>query len=78
VIKDDMAIHAGVPEKVIKAALKQIRSEEEFSEVTWDVARHRPGRPIKVYFEAAEFSQIQSVKKRLEQCLNDSGFDLYP
>ncbi|THF71112.1 hypothetical protein E7T06_04735 [Deinococcus sp. Arct2-2] len=77
-IKDDMAIHAGVPEKAIKAALKQFDLEADLSGVTWDLARSRPGRPTKVYFEAEEMSQIQDAKKKLEQLLNDGGFDLYP
>jgi predicted ArsR family transcriptional regulator len=78
VIKDDMAIHAGVPEKAVKAALKQFDLEEDMSGVTWDMARNRPGRPTKVYFEAATTTEIQEAKKRLERLLNDSGFDLYP
>ena len=73
-----MAIHAGVPEKVIKAALKQLRLEEDLAEVTWDMARSRPGRPIKIYFEAGAMEQIRAAKTRLEQQLNEAGFDLYP
>ncbi|SMB97437.1 hypothetical protein SAMN00790413_05952 [Deinococcus hopiensis KR-140] len=73
-----MAIHAGVPEKAVKAALKQLRDHAELAEVTWDTARSRPGRPIKVYFEAATMEQIRAAKTRLEQRLNEGGFDLYP
>ncbi|WP_019586677.1 hypothetical protein [Deinococcus apachensis] len=75
-IKDDMAIHAGIPEKAIKAALRQF--DEVPSEVTWNLARSRPGRPTKVYFEAPTTAEMQLAKQRLEQLLNASGFDLYP
>ncbi|MFD1730679.1 hypothetical protein ACFSC4_05735 [Deinococcus malanensis] len=76
--KDDMAIHAGVPEKVVKAALGKLRLEEDLSGVTWDLARSRPGRPIKVYFEASTMPEIQAAKKHLERLLDESGYDLYP
>uniref|UniRef100_UPI00146F3A8D hypothetical protein n=1 Tax=Deinococcus apachensis TaxID=309886 RepID=UPI00146F3A8D len=69
-------IHAGVPEKAIKAALRQF--DDTPSEVTWDLARSRPGRPTKVYFEASTTAEIQAAEQRLEQLLNASGFDLYP
>ncbi len=71
-----MAIHAGVPEKAIKAALRQL--DEAPSGVTWDLSRSRPGRPTKVYFEASSSAEIQAAKQRLEQLLNANGFDLYP
>ncbi|MPY68157.1 hypothetical protein F8S09_15995 [Deinococcus sp. SDU3-2] len=77
-IKDDMAIHAGIPEKAVKAALQQMRSQEALSEVTWDVARSRPGRPIKVYFEANGSAELQLAKRALEQALQANGFELYP
>lgn len=73
-----MAIHAGIPEKAVKAALQKVRSQEALSEVTWDVARSRPGRPIKVYFEAGSGAELQRVKRALEQALQDGGFELYP
>ena len=73
-----MAIHAGVPEKAVKAALGQLDLEEAFSGVSWNIARNRPGRPTKVYFEAETTAEIQAAKNRLERLLNDSGFDLYP
>lgn len=73
-----MAVHAGVPEKTIKAALKQLREDEALADVTWDMARSRPGRPIKIYFEAESMELIRAAKTRLEQQLNEAGFDLYP
>ena len=73
-----MAIHAGIPEKVVKAALLDFRADPNNSAVTWDMARARPGRPIKLYVEAASTTEIQAAKKRLEQLLEASGFDLYP
>jgi hypothetical protein len=78
VIKDDMAIHANIPEKAVKAALEEFRSEPGSSAVTWDMARARPGRPIKLYLEAASTTEIQAAKSRLEQLLKANGFDLYP
>ncbi|WP_104990834.1 hypothetical protein [Deinococcus sp. NW-56] len=77
-IKDDMALHAGIPEKAVKAALQQIGSQDALSGVTWDVARSRPGRPIKVYFEASGSAELQLAKRALEQALQASGFELYP
>ncbi|WP_161884047.1 hypothetical protein [Deinococcus alpinitundrae] len=76
-IKDDMAIHAGIPEKAVNAALKELRSDESLSEVTWETAKARPGRPIKLYFEAPNMDGIYAAKKRLEQILDANGFDLY-
>lgn len=73
-----MAIHAGIPEKAVKAALNQLRQEDDLTDVTWDLARPRPGRPIKIYFEAASMPEIQAAKKHLERILNENGFDLYP
>jgi len=78
VIKDDMAIHAGIPAKAVQAALDELRSDPNYSAVTWDMARARPGRPIKLYVEAASTIEIQAAKKRLEQLLEANGFDLYP
>jgi len=78
VIKDDMAIHANIPEKAVKAALNEFRSEPNSSAVTWDMARARPGRPIKLHLEAASTTEIQAAKRRLEQLLKANGFDLYP
>jgi hypothetical protein len=78
VIKDDMAIHANIPEKAVKAALEEFRSELGSSAVTWDMARARPGRPIKLYLGAASTTEIQAAKSRLEQILKANGFDLYP
>ena len=75
-LKDDMAIHAGIPEKAVKAALQKLGEADEG--VTWDLGKSRAGRPIKVYFEAETMPQIHAAKKRLEQILEDSGFDLYP
>ncbi|AWN24079.1 hypothetical protein DKM44_13255 [Deinococcus irradiatisoli] len=77
-IKDDMAIHAGIPEKAVKAALKELRTEESLAEVEWETAKVRPGRPIKIYFEATSMNGIHAAKKRLEQILDANGFDLYP
>lgn len=77
-IKDDMAIHAGIPEKAVKAALEQVRTDPVSAAVTWDMARARPGRPIKVSVEADSTSEIQAAKKRLEQILESNGFNLYP
>lgn len=77
-IKDDMAIHAGIPEKAVKAALQELRSQEALSGVTWDVARPRPGRPIKVYFEASSGAELQLAKQALERVLQANGFELYP
>ncbi|GAA3997223.1 hypothetical protein GCM10022631_04660 [Deinococcus rubellus] len=78
VIKDDMAIHAGIPEKAVNAALKELRAEESLSDVTWETAKVRSGRPIKIYFEAESMNDIHAAKKRLEQILDANGFDLYP
>ncbi|GGK42733.1 hypothetical protein GCM10008955_40620 [Deinococcus malanensis] len=75
-LKDDMAIHAGIPEKAVKAALQKLDEADEG--VTWDLRKTRAGRPIKVYFEAQSMAQIHAAKKRLEQILGDAGFDLYP
>ncbi|WP_407571490.1 hypothetical protein [Deinococcus altitudinis] len=77
-IKDDMAIHANIPEKAVKAALEEFRSEPIGSTVTWDMARARPGRPIKLYLEAVSTAEIQAAKRRLEQLLEANGFNLYP
>lgn len=73
-----MAIHAGIPEKAVKAALQQLREDEAHAGITWDLSKTRTGRPIKVYFEAETMPQIHAVKKRLEQVLDEAGFDLYP
>ncbi|MGY2896245.1 hypothetical protein ACVWZX_004289 [Deinococcus sp. UYEF24] len=78
VIKDDMAIHASIPEKAVKAALNEFRSAPDSPAVTWDMARARPGRPIKLHLEADSTTEIQAAKKRLEQLLEASGFNLYP
>ena len=78
VIKDDMAIHAGIPAKAVNAALTELRAEESLSEVTWETAKIRAGRPIKIYFEAENMDGIYAAKKRLEQILDTNGFDLYP
>ncbi|UQN08841.1 hypothetical protein [Deinococcus sp. QL22] len=75
-LKDDMAIHAGIPEKAVKAALQKLSEGE--GDVTWDFGKARTGRPIKVYFEAETMPQIHSAKRRLEQLLTEAGFDLYP
>ena len=55
-----------------------MRSQEALSVVTWDVARSRPGRPIKVYFEAKSGAELQRAKQALEQVLQANGFELYP
>nr|WP_157457449.1 MULTISPECIES: hypothetical protein [Deinococcus] len=73
-----MAIHAGIPEKAVKASLTRLRERTDLADVSWDVAKSRPGRPIKVYFEAETMAEIQVVKRALEQDLNEHGFDLYP
>lgn len=73
-----MALHAGIPEKAIKAALRQFGQEEHLQNVTWDLTRNRPGRPTKVYFTAESAADLRAAKWHLEQFLNDSGFDLYP
>ena len=73
-----MAIHANIPEKAVKAALEKFRSEPIGATVTWDMARARPGRPIKLYLEADSTIEIQAAKRRLEQLLEASGFNLYP
>ena len=77
-IKDDMAIHANIPEKVVKSVLEQIRADPASGAVTWEMARARPGRPIKLYLEAASTTEIQAGKKRMEQLLESNGFNLYP
>ena len=73
-----MAIHAGIPEKAVKAALQELGSDERLGAVTWETAKVRSGRPIKIYFEAASMDDIHTAKKRLEQILDANGFDLYP
>lgn len=73
-----MAIHAGIPEKAVKAALLKIRENETYAGVTWDLGKTRSGRPIKIYFEAETMTEIHAVKKQLEQVLDEAGFDLYP
>lgn len=73
-----MAIHAGIPEKAVKAALEQLRQDPELEQTSWDMGKTRSGRPIKVYFEAETTTAIQAAKTRLEKLLNESGFDLYP
>jgi len=78
VIKDDMALHAGIPEKAVNVALKELRADESLSDVTWETAKVRSGRPIKLYFEAPNMDGIYAAKKRLEQILDANGFDLYP
>ncbi|SMB81663.1 hypothetical protein SAMN00790413_04668 [Deinococcus hopiensis KR-140] len=78
VLKDDMAIHAGIPEKAVKAALQKLKDDPAYEGTTWDLGKTRAGRPIKVYFEAETMPQIHAAKKRLEQLLDEAGFDLYP
>ena len=73
-----MAIHANIPEKAVKAALNEFRSEPGSPAVTWEMARARPGRPIKLHLEAASTTEILAAKRRLEQILEANGFDLYP
>lgn len=75
-LKDDMAIHAGIPEKVILGALRQLSAEME--DVTWDMGRTRPGRPVKVFFEAETIADVQRAKRHLEKLLGDAGYDLIP
>ncbi|WP_084051468.1 hypothetical protein [Deinococcus hopiensis] len=77
-LKDDMAIHAGIPEKAVKAALQKLQEDQAYGGTTWDLGKTRAGRPIKVYFEADTMPQIHAAKKRLEQLLDEAGFDLYP
>ena len=78
VLKDDMAIHAGIPEKAVKAALQKLQEDQAHEGTTWDLGKTRAGRPIKVYFEAETLPQIHAAKNRLEQLLDEAGFDLYP
>ncbi|MFC4427027.1 hypothetical protein [Deinococcus navajonensis] len=77
-LKDDMAIHAGIPEKAVKAALQKLREEAAFEGMSWDMGKTRAGRPIKVYFESETMGEIHAAKKRLEQLLDEAGYDLYP
>ncbi|MFC4454692.1 hypothetical protein [Deinococcus sonorensis] len=77
-MKDDMAIHAGIPEKAVKAAVSKLQDDEQLVDVTWTLPRARPGRPIKVAIEAERSADIQLAKQRLEQLLGEAGYDLYP
>ncbi|MFC4640305.1 hypothetical protein [Deinococcus hohokamensis] len=77
-LKDDMAIHAGIPEKAIKAALLKLEDDATSAGVSWDLSKTRAGRPIKIYLQADTMMEIQAVKNRIEQVLGEAGFDLYP
>lgn len=77
-MKDDMAIHAGIPEKAVKAVLEEFRSDPGSSGVTLDIGKARSGRPIKLQLEAESSAEIQAAKKRVEQLLETRGFNLYP
>ena len=76
--KDDMAIQAHIPPKAIHAALEALRSEEALAEVEWDVAKSKPSRPTKVYFQAERIEALREAKNRLERLLTEAGYDLYP
>ncbi|PYE53810.1 hypothetical protein [Deinococcus yavapaiensis] len=76
--KDDMAIEAHIPPKAIHAALAALRLQDEVADVQWDVAKSKPSRPTKVYFQAERIEALREAKNRLERLLNEAGYDLYP
>lgn len=76
--KDDMAIQAQIPPKAIHAALATLRADEDMADVQWDVAKSKPSRPTKVYFEADRLEALREAKRRLERLLTDAGYELYP
>jgi|GEM_PF-6983182 len=75
--KDDMAIPAHVPDRVVKAALTALRGEEQLAAVTWDVPKRKGNRPTKVFFEADDIADLRRAKDRLEELLRDAGHPLY-
>ena len=77
-LKDDLAIHTGIPDKVIKSALTTLREDERLASVEWDVPKRKGSRPTKVYFKAERLEDVRAAKDRLEEILRDAGYELYP